>query len=128
MHLEVSRRTDLALRAVRAVHAADGPVSGRALAEQLETSPTYLAQAVAPVVAHGWLASRSGPNGGYLPTAATASLSVLQVLEAVEGEIDDAQCVLAGGPCGTDRCAMHEAWCRGRAALRAALATEPAVG
>lgn len=123
MRLEVSRRTDLALRVLRAVAHADRPVSGRRLATELDTSPPYLAGVVAPLAARGWICSRSGPGGGYSPGDGLAEVTVLEVLEAVEGPIDETTCVLQGGPCGTAPCAFHAAWLDARTALRGALAT-----
>lgn len=129
MRLEVSRRTDLALRVVRAVAdaalAERGPISGRRLAEDLATSPPYLAGVVAPLLARGWISSRSGPGGGYSAGPGLAEVTVLDVVEAVEGPLDESSCVLQGGRCGATPCAFHTAWLEARAALRGALAARP---
>lgn len=128
MRLEVSRRTDLALAVLRALNAARGSLAGHSLAVSLGTSPTYLASAVAPLVARGWVSSRPGRSGGYEITSSGGCATVLDVLEAIEGPIDDEHCVLEGRPCGVEPCVMHEAWSRARCALRQALASEAASG
>lgn len=127
MRLEVSRRSDLALRLVRLIGSSSRAVSGRDAASALETSATFLAQVAAPLVAHGLVVSRPGPRGGYSAGPRLVSASVLTVIEAIEGATDETACVLVGGPCGAPPCALHDAWLDARAALRRALDARPAV-
>jgi len=43
---------------------------------------------------------------------------MFELIEAVEGPIEDGRCVLRGAPCpATEQCALHEAWSGARAAL-----------
>lgn len=127
MRLTLSRRSELALRAVISL-ARGGVVSGAGLSEELSTSPTYLAGVLSPLIEQGWLSSRPGRNGGYELTGEGRALSVLDVVEAIEGPIDDGHCVLAGGPCpGDDQCALHPAWEQVRAAMTSTLAAVPAI-
>lgn len=131
MRLEITRRADLALRALR--HLADtasattpGRVAGPDLASAIGTTRQFLPQVMRPLVAQGWVDSEPGPRGGYRLRVDPSALSVLEVIEAVEGPTDDGMCVLRGGPCTAgETCALHEAWTQGRAALLAALAASP---
>lgn len=127
MRLELTRKTDLALRAFRVLAAADGPVAGRLLAESVGTTAAFIAQVMAPMVRSGLVSSRPGPGGGYSPAPDPRTVSVLSVIEAVEGPIDPEKCVLVGGPCGTPRCSLHDAWMIARAALEQALREARAV-
>ncbi|MCP3938318.1 MAG: Rrf2 family transcriptional regulator [Actinomycetia bacterium] len=127
MRLEMSRRTDIALEALGILASSDGMWSGKDLAELTATSPTFLAQALAPLIEIEVVQSRSGRSGGYgLGTRAWA-VSVLEVVEAVEGPIDSDTCVLAGGPCGVDECALHTAWQASLVAMVQVLASLPAI-
>jgi Rrf2 family protein len=128
MRLELTRKTDLALRAFRALVAADDRVPGRALADLVGTSTPFIAQVMGPMVRAGLVTSRPGPSGGYALGTGAETASVLRIIEAVEGPIDPYRCVLAGGPCGTDVCSVHYAWQKARAALEAALGDAPALG
>ena len=125
MRLEISRKADLATRSLVALAAAGTTRKGAQLAEELDASPGFLAQALTPLVAAGWISSVPGPTGGYSPRVALAEVSVLQVIEAVEGPTDTARCVLEGRACaaaGTTACALHVPWSRARATLLAELA------
>ena len=127
MRLELTRKTDLALRSLHALAAASGRLSGRALAAEVGTTSPFIAQVMGPMVRAGLVTSRPGPSGGYGLAPAAAAASVLDVIEAVEGAIDPNRCVLAGGPCGVDPCSVHGAWLEARAALEDSLRRSPAL-
>lgn len=123
MRLEITRRTDLATRALLVLTSTGSRCKGSELATQLEASPGFLAQALAPLVSRGWVRSDPGPTGGYLAACDPREISVLDVIEAVEGPTDLAGCVLEDRPCGRGGpCAMHVPWTRARTLLLAELA------
>ena len=96
------------------------------LAERIETTSGFLSQVMAPLVAMGWERSDPGPTGGYLLTVGLAGVSVLEVIEAVEGPTDTGRCVLEDRPCsGAGACALHLPWSSARAHLLSELADTP---
>lgn len=117
MRLEVRRQSDLAVRALRALGDVER-IKGSELAERVGTTPGFVSQVVAPLVRAGWVRSDPGPTGGYSLTVDLAGVSVLAVIEAVEGATETGQCVLADGPCSeSGSCALHVPWQRARAGL-----------
>lgn len=129
MRLEVTRRSDLAVRALRALAAAGDRIKGPELAEIVGATPGFLGQAMTPLVRAGWVRSDPGPTGGYSLAAPLDDLSVLAVVEAVEGPTDSGRCVLVDGPCaGHGTCALHEPWLRARTLLLAELDASPVIG
>jgi Rrf2 family iron-sulfur cluster assembly transcriptional regulator len=111
MRLELNKSTDLALQAMRVLCAYGDRLAGTALAQTLETSHQYLPQIMAPLVHRGWVTSKPGPSGGYELVAKEGSISVLELIEAMEGPTDTETSVLSGEACGTDDpCALHEVW------------------
>jgi Rrf2 family protein len=130
MRLEVSRRADLATRALLELRARDGRTKAAVLAERVGTTPGFLTQVMAPLVARGWVRSDPGPTGGYR-LAGAEDVSVLDVIEAVEGPTDTGRCVLEdracaggrhGGAAGPAPCALHGPWSEARQQLLATLA------
>ena len=100
-------------------------VQGAPLANSIGTSPAFLAQVMAPLVRNGWVDSVTGRSGGYALAVDPNSISVLDLVEAIEGPTDDG-CALRGGECSSvDSCAIHDAWVKAREALVAELATRP---
>jgi len=122
MRLEMSKRSDLTLRAIRYLHAADGAVDGSQLADAIETTTHFLPQVLKPAITSGWIASTPGPGGGYRLTANPEEISVLDLITAVEGTPEDGRCVLRGVPCpAEEECVLHDSWVRARGALMAEL-------
>ena len=71
-----------------------------------------------PLAAKGWVRSDPGPTGGYQLTVDLADVSVLDVIEAIEGPSDSGRCVLEDRACGAATpCALHQPWQRARAQL-----------
>ncbi len=92
------------------------------LAERVGTSSGFLSQALTPLVARGWVTSTPGRHGGYSLVADPAEVTLLDVIEAVEGPTDRGRCVLEDRACGrAAQCAMHQPWSRARAQLTAEL-------
>lgn len=125
MKLELLDRTDLAVRALRLL--ADGRRrTARHLSERLDTSPGFLTQVLKPLVENGLLDSERGPTGGYALQDRPERISMLTVIESIEGPTDDGRCVLENAPCPrADLCAMHDAWVRAREALLVELGSTP---
>ena len=118
MRLEISRKTELALSAIRELRRHELPIKGAHLAQLLDTTSAYLPHVLRPLVQRGWVESNPGPTGGYRLGAAPAAITLYDLIEAVEGPMDEGRCVLRGKPCPTvDLCALHEPWLRARQAL-----------
>lgn len=126
MRLEVSRKADLATRTLLELARSGRRSKSAELATAVGTTPGYLSQVIAPLASHGWVQSVPGPTGGYAATVNLDDLSVLEVIEAVEGPTDTGRCVLEDRPCGLgDTCALHVPWTRARTSLLAELAETP---
>ncbi|MEO6627933.1 MAG: Rrf2 family transcriptional regulator [Aquihabitans sp.] len=122
MRLEITRRADLAVRAMGILGQADGRWKSSALAGALDTTAGFVPQVLNPLVKAGWVASDPGPSGGYRLVASLAELSVLDVVEAIDGPTDNGRCVVADQACdGQAPCVLHAAWSRARGELVDAL-------
>lgn len=126
MKLQLSRASDLAVRALLVLDRHDGRLKASAVAEQIGTSGGLLHQVLHPLIERGWIDSLRGPQGGYALSISLDDLDVLAVIEAVEGVTDTGRCVLAGQACRESQpCALHEPWQRARRVLLAELAATP---
>ncbi len=126
MRLEVTRKADLATRVLLELSGRGTRAKSAELADAVGTTPGFLTQVVAPLAARGWVDSEPGPTGGYRATVALGDVSVLDVIEAVEGPSESGRCVLEDRPCaGGGQCALHVPWSRARAQLVAELARTP---
>lgn len=119
MRLELTKKTDLAFQALERIDASgDDRVTGTVLAKELGITTQYLPHVMAPLTRAGWVASTSGPKGGYSIDTNLADVSLLELVEAVEGEFDNTRCLHLGPQHdASHRCALHDPWVRARAAL-----------
>ncbi len=118
MRLEITRRAELAVRAMTLLGGTTGRLKGSVLASELGTTSAFVAQVVGPLVKAGWVRSDPGPTGGYANRVSLDEVSVLEVIEAVDGVTDTGRCVVADRLCGADSpCALHVAWTRARGEL-----------
>lgn len=123
----ITRRAGLAVRAVTALTSARSRRKANDLAQELQTTPGFVAHVLNPLVKAGWVRSVPGPAGGYELTAAADGLSALDVVEAVDGPTASGDCVLEDRAClATEACVLHEAWLAARAVLTRTLEITPA--
>ena len=93
------------------------------------TTVSFVPQVLGPLVRAGWVQSDPGPTGGYLCRVPLGDVSVLQVIEAVDGATDVGRCVVADRPCqAADPCVLHVAWAAARNELVGVLQSTPMSG
>ncbi len=126
MRLEITRRAELAIRALALLGQAEDRVKAPTLAEELGTTAGFVPQVVGPLVKAGWVRSDPGPTGGYVSRIDLSDVNVLQVIEAVDGATDVGRCVVADRECRADvPCVLHTAWGRARSELVGLLQATP---
>jgi Rrf2 family protein len=125
MNLTLTRRGDYAVRA--AVFLA-GVWDRTALARTSEIAAamslpgSYTPQILGLLTRAGLVTAKAGPAGGYRLARDPASISLLEVVEAAEGELVSTTCILRGGPCHWEHaCAVHGAWTSASEAFRGRL-------
>lgn len=128
MRLEITRRAELAIRALALLGQAPDRVKATELADELGTTVKFVPQVLLPLVRAGWVQSEPGPTGGYRARVEAAEVSVLQVIEAVDGATDAGRCVVADRPCqAAHPCVLHTAWGQARSELLRVLGGTPVV-
>lgn len=83
------------------------------IAEANDLSTRYLAQIAAILKKAGFLKSKEGKNGGYFLSKMPAKISVMEILEALEGPITPVPCCNKGksSVCGrAARCGVRSTW------------------
>ena len=111
MRLELTKRADYAIRAALALGGAgpDARLSVRRIAAEQAIPERFLPRVMADLVAAGLVEGVAGRAGGYRLARPAAEVSLLDVIEAVEGDSRRTVCVLRGGPCRLNgTCDVHE--------------------
>jgi Rrf2 family iron-sulfur cluster assembly transcriptional regulator len=123
--MELTKRGDYAVRAVLALARAPGGrlLSVRRIAEEMAIPVRFLPQVMGDLAAAGLVEATTGRAGGYRLARPAAEVTLLDVVEAVEGDSRRRTCVLRGGPCGLDGyCDVHDAFFEAQDAMLQALA------
>jgi Rrf2 family transcriptional regulator, cysteine metabolism repressor len=89
------------------------------LAERENLPGTYLEQLMVPLRKADLVQAVRGARGGYTLARHPAEISVLSILEALEGPLNLAECPKGSGCCGNPEvCALQELWAEGSRALK----------
>ena len=125
MRLELTKRGDYAVRAMLALArgSGNGLLSARRIADAMSIPVRFLPQVLADLQRAGLVEAAPGRSGGYRLARNADDISLLDVIEAVEGDTRRRDCVLRGGPCGVDgTCDVHDVFFAGQEALRGTFA------
>jgi Rrf2 family protein len=119
MKLVPTRRTDYAIQSlVYLANAETSPVKANAVGEAMGIPTGFLQQVLRELLQAGLLTSRPGPAGGFSLARPAEEITVLQIVEAMEGPLRSTECALRGGPCHWENvCALHRSWSAARDAL-----------
>jgi Rrf2 family transcriptional regulator, iron-sulfur cluster assembly transcription factor len=128
MRLELTRRADYGIRAMIAIAASssDAPLSTPRIAEAMAIPVRFLPQVMADLARVGLVDSTSGRRGGYRLARPASKISLLEIIEALEGDARRRQCVLRSAPCGRDGfCDVHTVFAAAQDALLEAFSAVP---
>ena len=120
VRLELTKRGDYAVRAMLALACGGGEqmLSAPRIAEEMVIPPRFLPQVMGDLVRAELVTSESGRAGGYRLARPASAISLLAIIEAIEGDSRRQTCVLRGGPCSTGGvCAVHAAFFAAQDAL-----------
>jgi Rrf2 family protein len=126
MRLGLTHRGAYAVRAVLTLARTHGGdvVPARTIAREMDIPVRFLPQVLADLTRAGLVEARLGRSGGYRLTRDPAGISLLEVIEAVEGDARRQTCVLTGRRCGSspEPCDVHEVFTHAQVAILTQLA------
>jgi Rrf2 family protein len=111
MRLELTKRGDYAVRAMVALARTrdDALIPVRRIADEMAIPVRFLPQVMGDLARAGLVSAVPGRGGGYRLARPAGQVSLLDVVEAVEGDSRRRTCILRGGPCGLDgTCDVHD--------------------
>jgi Rrf2 family protein len=125
--MQLTRAGDYGVRAM--VHLASLPAGSRVslghLAEACRAPAAFLAKVLQRLAAAGLVLSHRGAAGGFQLNASASQISLLDVVEAMEGPLQLNVCTGYPGAPVCDRqtgCAVHRVWMEAQTMLRHTLA------
>jgi Rrf2 family protein len=111
--MQITRQADYAVRAV--LHLArngDQRTATSAIAEEQRIPPSFLAKIVSQLSIAGLLHTSRGARGGVTLARNPKDITLLEVIEAIDGPIQLNECVGENGSCSfDDECPLRPVWC-----------------
>ena len=118
--MQITRQADYAVRAVLylAQLGPDRRAATSTIAQEQQIPPSFLAKIVSQLSVAGLLQTSRGARGGVSLAKSPDQISLLEVVEAIDGPIYLNECVAANGVCNFgDDCPMRPVWCDAQAEL-----------
>ncbi len=118
--MQLTRAADYAVRAT--IHLASLEANARTsltgLSDSTGVGPQFLSKVLQQLVRSGLVISRRGGTGGFSLARPAEEISLLDVIEAIEGATALNFCLASGDPCERSGwCAAHLVWARAQAAM-----------
>jgi len=118
--MQITRQADYAVRAM--LYLAKLEPGQRAatseIAEAKKIPPSFLAKIISQLSIAGLIHTSRGARGGVLLSRSTESISLLEVVEAIDGPISLNECTLSPDICEfSEDCPIHKIWCETQADL-----------
>jgi Rrf2 family protein len=118
--MQITRQADYALRAVIYLSrlGPDERAATSHIAADQQIPPSFLAKIVSQLSVAGLLQTSRGARGGVSLARAPKDISILEVVEAIDGPILLNECVGCGGVCTFgDTCPLKPIWIQAQADL-----------
>jgi FeS assembly SUF system regulator len=112
--LRVTKLTDYATLVLTVLAARpDEVLSASELADQAGLEVPTVAKLLKPLAQAGLVAGFRGSNGGYRLARPAAGISLVEIVEAMEGPLGMTECSLHDGACGIEHsCGVRANWRR----------------
>ncbi|MCQ3936697.1 MAG: Rrf2 family transcriptional regulator [Chloroflexi bacterium] len=111
--MQITRQADYAVRAV--LHLArngEQRTATSSIAEEQRIPPSFLAKIISQLSIAGLLHTSRGARGGVTLARDPKDISLLEVIEAIDGPIQLNECVGDSGACSFDEnCPLRPVWC-----------------
>jgi len=118
--MQITRQADYAVRAVLFLSkiGPDERASTSQIAQDQRIPPSFLAKIVSQLSVAGLLQTSRGARGGVSLARSAEEISILDVVEAIDGPILLNECVANGGVCVFgDTCDIRPVWCDAQSEL-----------
>ncbi len=118
--MQITRQADYALRAMLFLARRDSNqrAATSQIAEDQEIPPSFLAKIISQLSIAGLIHTSRGARGGVSLARKPEEISLLDVVEAIDGPINLNECTKDPSVCSFgESCPIHEVWCETQAEL-----------
>jgi Rrf2 family protein len=118
VRLGLTRRSEYAIRAAILLAGDSRMRSSREIAAATDVPERFMARILVELVGSGLIEARIGRTGGYRLARPAADISLLELVETIEGPSRSTRCVLRERACEPGQpCAIHPVWASAQSGL-----------
>jgi Rrf2 family protein len=121
--MQLSRAVEHGVRSMQYLASREGVVHGDEIAARMGIPVSFLRKILQRLASSGLVRSHRGFAGGFSLARNADDITLLQIIEAVDGEVFLSPCLKGDSDCVLDHnCSLQRAWASGQKALRQTLA------
>jgi Rrf2 family protein len=112
--MQITRQADYSLRAMMylAKLEPNQRAATRQIASEKQIPPSFLAKIISQLSIAGFIHTSRGARGGVMLARPAEEISVLDVVEAIDGPISVNECTISSAGCPfSGNCPLHDLWC-----------------
>lgn len=100
----LSEAATIALHCMAIIGNTEERINVNQLAEKTKFSRNHLAKILNILVRNKYIQSERGPNGGFLINVNTSQVTLLEILELIDGKVEAFQCTVTCSDCYFESC------------------------
>ena len=104
----ISEASSIAIHSLALVNQSDTALNVNQIAALTEFSRNHISKVMQTLVRHGYLTSGRGPKGGFSSNMDPDQVSLLEIIELIEGRMSDRHCGIDEGKCPFETCVFGD--------------------
>ncbi len=102
--VNISEAASIGLHSMVLITQTKGQINVNEIAERTASSKFHIAKILQKLVKGNYLVSQRGPSGGFMLAKPPETISLLNIYECIEGEINLSECPINRPTCPFSRC------------------------
>jgi Rrf2 family protein len=104
----ISEASSIAIHSLALVNQSDEILNVNQIADLTDFSKNHISKVLQTLVRHGYLSSGRGPKGGFVSSMNVDQVSLLEIIELIEGRMSDQHCGIAEEKCPFETCVFGD--------------------
>lgn len=100
----ISEASSIAIHSMALVAGSQGLINVNRMAEETGYSKNHISKVMQTLVKHGYLSSGRGPKGGFGIRKSADEVSLLEIIELIEGRKEESFCGISEEKCPFESC------------------------
>ena len=104
----ISEASSIAIHSLALVSQSEKILNVNQIAGLTEFSKNHISKIMQTLVRHGYLSSGRGPKGGFVSSMDADNVTLLEIIELIEGRLSDVHCNIGEGKCPFETCVFGD--------------------